>query len=240
MPPVPAEFLAELSDGSKIYLQYRETIGLSVLARGGFEDHEVQTLASFIGPNSVVVDVGANIGIMSIRLARALPSASIWAVEPVERNRVRLQKNATVNMLTNVEVIMAACANFDGEIEIVVPPDAAYATTTPSARRELAPANVAVVAARRLDGMWKDRGSPLVSVIKVDVEGGELSVLRGAQDLIRACRPIVMFEANDLQAKSEVEDWFQSMNYVLSRPLGFAPYNYLARPVDSDDTEALV
>ena len=79
----------------------------------------------------------------------------------------------------------------------------------------------------QLDHAWVSLDKPKVSVLKIDVEGGEVGVLQGAAELIQAQRPAILLEANfpkQLERFSSVLDVF---GYYATQPPGFMPWNYL-------------
>ncbi len=63
--------------------------------------------------------------------------------------------------------------------------------------------------------------------MKIDVEGAELSVLRGAEELIATCRPLLQVEANTAGALQELRAWVLPHGYRDAQPRGFMPWNYL-------------
>ena len=78
-----------------------------------------------------------------------------------------------------------------------------------------------------LDGLWSAHGEPEVSVVKVDVEGAEPAVLRGARRVLERWHPPILLEANDAAARDAQAAILAPLGYEPTQPDGFAPYNYL-------------
>ena len=82
------------------------------------------------------------------------------------------------------------------------------------------------VPATTLDEAWRGAGCPEVSFVKIDTEGGEEAVVRGAPELLTACRPVLLVEDRGGRAAAVLTTY----GYSASRPEGFAAGNYLFTP----------
>ena len=86
---------------------------------GNFEEQEIKVLCSFCKPGDCVVDIGANIGIFSLNLSRAVGSdGRVIAVEPDPDNLRFLKKNLEVNGCHNVIVVPCALGKDSGSGEL--------------------------------------------------------------------------------------------------------------------------
>ncbi len=230
LPPPPAAFVATFPGRARVRLGYRETLGLSTLVNHGFETAELECAAALTRPGAVAIDVGANVGIWSISLARAVqPDGLVWAFEPLESNARRLRENMALNRTRNIDVHCLAVGSARGEVELLVADDPAYASTTGLAPSRRA-VGVQVVPVVALDDVWRAAGSPDVSVVKVDVEGGELGVLRGAATLLEACRPALFVEAATQRQVLAVTACLRPLGYHRRQPPGFMTWNHLFLP----------
>jgi len=128
----------------------------------------------------VVADVGAFVGIYTIRAAKLIePSGRVIAVEPLPEHARLVARNATANSLANVRVVGACASDRWGEAELLVPLSPTNATLKPEYARAMGGAR----GKRRvrlfpLDVLLEAEG-PL-DLVKVDVEGSELDLLRGS------------------------------------------------------------
>ena len=230
LPPPPSGFEAELPGGARVFLHYREDIGLVTLLSGGFERVELELARRLARAGTTAVDVGANIGLYTAVLAGAVgPRGRVLAFEPEPESARRLEDNVARNGLTNVEVHQVALGDRPGELVLHLAADPAYHSTA-AVRERRASGESLRVQARTLDDVWGEAGSPTVSLVKVDTEGGELTALRGAERLLRAERPALLVEAREPQ----LEVWLRGLGYVPRRPDGFALGNTLFESGSSD------
>lgn len=89
--------------------QRDRVIGRKLALYGQYEEHEIRVLCSLVKPNDHVLDIGANIGIYSLYLSRAVgPNGRVVAVEPDPDNLAILRANLDVNGCENVTVLGCA------------------------------------------------------------------------------------------------------------------------------------
>jgi FkbM family methyltransferase len=180
-------------------------VGSTLLDSGTFASEEMQLLRSLVHslPDApLLLDIGANIGITSLVMAEAcLPkNGSVIAFEPQRIVFQMLCGNLALNSIDNVIAHNAAVGDYDGLIEI---PSLSYYQPASFGSLELGnqqnesigqvPQKVAGaerVSIAKIDSL----GLPKLNLIKVDVEGMELPVLRGAQQTFNKYRPIVLIE----------------------------------------------
>jgi hypothetical protein len=81
-----------------------------------------------------------------------------------------------------------------------------------------------------LDAEWIAAGRPEVSALKIDVEGGELDVLRGASELLASQRPAVLLEAWGAEQLQPIVALLAAVGYERHQPAGFEERNYLFLP----------
>lgn len=188
-------FLARLPGERVAELHFRETVGRSYLIFGGYEHVEVAILGRYAVASTTAVDVGANVGLLTIALADGVgASGAVWACEPVPSNVARLRRNIELNDLAQVEVIEVALGDATGSTPINLADDPAFHSVGDVFEGRSTGRRIDVPLAR-LDDLWEERGRPSVSVVKIDTEGTETAVLRGAVRLIRACKPCLVVEA---------------------------------------------
>lgn len=187
------------------------------LATGAYEPPVQEALAAQLRPGDVVLDVGANVGFISLLAARLVgPAGRVVAFEPVPANAGLARRNAARNGFGHVEVVQAAVGDRDGRCRLVLARHAggaalAGAPTPPDACGEL---EVALVT---LDGWLAARAGSLpgpVRLLKVDVEGAEEAVLRGAAALLRGQRPRVLLEV-DAAGPAAAEARYESCRALL-------------------------
>ncbi len=157
------------------------------LARGIVPQNEdISVLEKFITGDSVVADVGANIGTFSIPLSRK--AKEVLAFEPVPENVKWLEENIRANNVKNIVVFPIALGDKNAEVKMISHNDKEFSNFS---MREGKGTQVGT-----LDSIVQR-----VDVLKIDVEGCEPAVLRGAENIIRQYHPTILFEVSptDLQ-----------------------------------------
>ena len=229
LPAPPASFSLARPGGTTVSVYYREVIGLAALIHGRFEDAECRTLCAYAKRGTTTIDVGANAGIMAIPLSQAVgKDGRVIAVEPLRENVDRLEANARRSGLRNVVVVAVAASSSEGTVRLNLANDPAYASIVPV--QGYASGTSREVRASRLDTIWRESGGGDVSVVKIDVEGAEAQVLEGATELLTACRPAVMVEANDSDSLERLNAVLKPLGYTRLQQAGFMPWNHLFLP----------
>jgi FkbM family methyltransferase len=162
-------------------------------AFGSFEEHFAELFSCLVGPGDCCIDVGANVGVHTVRLAKLVGNrGEVIAIEPDEELAHRARRNILLNELSNVRVINAAASDKpDGQM-LLYRPDA---HDTNRARASLVQHSyltgvAATVPVATIDEIC----SGPVALIKIDVEGHEAAVVAGAATTIGRHSPSIIFE----------------------------------------------
>ncbi len=143
-------------------------------------------------PDGVVADIGGNIGTTALAFAAAVPKGRVHVFEPSPEMLVCLRRNIALSGADNVTVHPCGLADRStrANLQVAIPgnPGSAFLTETPAAQGT-------EVEVQRLDDVLAT--TPRLDFVKIDVEGLELQVLRGAEQVIRRHRPVVLFELNE-------------------------------------------
>ena len=185
LPPVWVD-LPSANDQVVDLLKYREP----------YEPHLQTLFRRYIRPTDTVVDVGANVGLHSVLFDTL--AARVLAFEPHPRIQHALRR--TISGLPRTRLIACALADFEGTAPFNVEGD--HTAGALSALGEL-------VQVRRLDDVLM--GDP-VHFMKVDVEGHEVGVFRGAERTLRAHRPVIVYEQLR-RAGSDAHDFLEPLGY---------------------------
>ncbi|MGE0057176.1 MAG: FkbM family methyltransferase [Dehalococcoidia bacterium] len=173
----------------------------------GMHEQEVQdAFASLIRSGMVVWDIGGHIGFTAMMASRLVGvEGQVHVFEPDEVNRERLVANLQLNNATNVVVHSEAVAWDDGT--------AFYHRHESSFMGSVdANANSGVpVDCASLDGLMQTLGVP--DVIKIDVEGLEVEVLKGGSRLLKEHAPRLIVEFSDANTFAEAAQAFQSYHF---------------------------
>lgn len=141
----------------------------------------------------VMFDVGANAGAISNEVGLACDNVLIKAFEPQTELAKLVGVSAALNGLSCIDVYPVAVGDIAGTINLYKPAHALHASTASSGEPGEKSVSCPII---RLDDLVKSGELPTPNLIKVDVEGGELNVLKGAQWLIAEYEPLIIFEAN--------------------------------------------
>lgn len=162
------------------------------LFREAYEPSVRFAIDRFVRTGSVCYDIGANQGLWSLRMAeRASSQGRVFAFEPVPANVRSLKENAALSGC-EIGVCAFALGDADGMVEMHLPPDVGSGSLAAQGQG----AERLTVQMRRLDDVWRLQGCPAVSLVKLDVEGAEVLVLKGASLFLASVLPVVCCEIN--------------------------------------------
>ena len=208
----------DLSDAVDHYLYFG-------LAEAGFD-----RLLALVKPDSRVIDVGANIGMLTLPLARAASTGRVVAFEPDPSNRARLEEHISMNAFGNVKVMALGLGSEQRVHRLykVVGSNAGMnriVLEDPSSDRF----PYSEIKVERLDGLLPSLGLDRVDLIKIDVEGFELEVLKGAEATLRDFHPTLFIELDDDNlgengsSAAQLIEWLVQRGYAVSAALSGQP-----------------
>ena len=223
--PIPDLVLAEMYGG------------YSLLLRPSLDEHERQlffdrtyepallaALDLVLRPGDVMVDVGANLGIMTLHAARAVgPTGTVVAIEPHPSTYARLIRHIRINRFDNIKPVqIAAGATVERRMLFDFP-------SVNIGRASLLAAEgggkqVGTVDVDSLDNILSWLGVEKVRMLKIDVEGFEPEVLRGASRIIRQ-GPIICMEVSAEVANTDANP-LAAHDIIMSTGL-FCAYTFL-------------
>ncbi len=156
----------------------------------------VRYLQAHIKRDALCLDVGANIGLVSIMLALCCPDGEVHSFEGSPKNARRLNRNLALNGIENCFVTEAAVGAREGRTRFRETPFAAGSHVAPGDPDTDLPATVIVVPTVTIDGYCRERLGRRIDFMKLDVEGSEPAVLAGARDTIARDRCPIYMEFN--------------------------------------------
>jgi len=171
--PLPTS-LVDIGDGLSLYVDDRDSLGLR--EHGCYEPYETGLLLALIGPGSVVLDIGANIGYHTVQFARAVgPSGRVYAFEPDPDNLRVLERNLHHNRLPNVTVVPKAVAASSGTLHL-------YRSNENRGDHRVYDSGDAREAIQISSMVIDDEFGDItghVSLVKLDIQGAEPHALQG-------------------------------------------------------------
>jgi FkbM family methyltransferase len=186
--------------GLKLHHHLAGDISFCTYVDGRYEPNEMHAVAGTLRPGMCFVDVGANQGLFTLLAAAAVgPSGTVHAFEPSPRERAHLQSNIELNSLTNVHVYPVALgsAHSTASLSVSDREHPGHNTLGGFSYRETSQAYSIEVAVQTLDEVVDREGLNRIDLMKIDVEGSETAVMRGAVETLRRFRPVIIAEANE-------------------------------------------
>ncbi len=219
--------VVRVGSGYWIRLDLADYVQRCIYFLGYYEAPLVHYILSLLHPDIVFVDVdvGAQVGQYTLLAAQAVGAKErVFSFEPEPRNFERLMTNIQLNGFTNVETHNCAIADFVGESSFYLEQpqqkdNANWGVYSLHRKAEWVQYQEIRVPVTTLDSALSS--AKRVDVIKVDVEGAELSVFRGAGNILRKFQPILIFEAEERNVQNfgystmELKEYVHSLGYSL-------------------------
>ncbi len=163
---------------------------------GTYEPELQHALRKLVPAGAVAYDVGANIGYVSLLLAKAAgPQGRVIAFEALPANQEQLHINVKLNgMEERITIVPAAVTRASGEVTFLVHDSPGMGKAAGSAGRTDEYRDEIRVQGISLDEFVYQQGNPPPSVIKMDIEGGEVMALPGMPRLLREHHPLMLME----------------------------------------------
>ena len=214
-------------DGLRIVITPGDETSRAVFVSGMYEPAVMLVLRRLLLRGAVFVDVGAQIGLYTLLGSRwTAGGGHVYSFEPSSRELAVLRENVELNDLRNVTVTAAAVHERAGRavLHIASADHRGQNTLASSFGYEgIEEDGQEAVDLVTLDDLWTARHWRRPDVIKIDAEGAELHVLRGAAGLLRDARPAVVFEVNETLLRAsgasvdEVGQFFKALDYQMYR-----------------------
>jgi FkbM family methyltransferase len=163
-----------------------------------FKDEGFETLINLIGTNSNIIDVGANIGTTAIQFANKAQNGVVYAFEPSISNYSKLIKHIKINKFTNIIPYNLGLGNENKKIKLYN-----LVSSNPGMkiilRNQESLGDFETIEIKKLDEIIDENIE--INFIKIDVEGFEFEVLKGAEKIIDKYKPTMFIELIDVYLK---------------------------------------
>lgn len=188
---LPDEYRLYRVDGGTIYLNIKESKMMFMRAVGLYEPNKHAAIKTLIKPGSIFVDIGANKGDFSLLAAKMLgDSGSVIAIEPEPDNMGWIERSVRENGYDNISLHQFAISDLNGYAKLFLGSKSGWHTLVQGqADRDRGEIEVET---RRLDDIIHADSPERPCMIKIDVEGAELSVLRGATHILSSRTDMVL------------------------------------------------
>ncbi|HEY1209752.1 MAG TPA: FkbM family methyltransferase [Terracidiphilus sp.] len=219
-----------LIGGGRMILDTNDHLAQQIRCEESFEP-EVRKAVERIASRGVnVIDIGANIGYYTILASKLIGSGNrVFSFEPQANIVAKLRRNVNLNDLHNVDIFPFALADKSGTVVFNIPPDGKEAYGSMHANGRFDVIKTVEVETKGLDEVLYNLGNPKIGLIKMDAEGAELLILRGATQLLSSPgRPDLIIEANEANCEPFGYCVFDLLQLVHS-------YGYRLRQLDNED-----
>jgi FkbM family methyltransferase len=207
----------------------------AVKVAGSYNEFDVKHLEHLIARDDICMDVGANVGMITLALSVLAPKGHVYAFEGSDETTRALSRTVEANRLTNVSaanVIVGRPAETVRFFDVAGMRSGGHFLPIDAAARVIhsghAGSGMSVSSTRSIDQLVDELKIPRVDFIKIDVEGAELDVLHGASNTLKEFAPLVNMEFNSYafthlreivprRALREILDTFDEVYYFKGR-----------------------
>lgn len=184
---------------------------------GTYEPELMRAIQDFVEPGTVVFDIGANLGYVSLAIARAVgPAGQVIAFEPLPANFGRLRVNLGLNPEgQRIRPAEAAVGARSTRTRFLAHPSGGMGKLEGSSGRRFEYADSMEVQEVCLDDWVYRGGEAAPALVKIDVEGGEAQALEGMARLLREARPQVLVELHGPEAAGGAQQQLLAADYRL-------------------------
>ena len=191
---------------------------------GDYEDKDIMdTFCSWLQPDTVLYDLGANVGYYAFIANRYISNGQIYSFEPLPANiavfESHLRLNKTKLSHNSIELLPYAVADADKEVVFSNNDKAIEGNTYIDSVMHADSSKNLVVKCFSIDSLI-NQGYKKPGVMKIDVEGAEYDVLRGAEQTLRTCMPNILLATHDCHlpgVQQQCVDFLQNLGYELTK-----------------------
>lgn len=227
----------DIGRGLRMHLDARDLVPRSIIANGVYEPRTTQAIEDHLAPGGAFIDVGAHIGFHSLRAAVKVGSQGrVISVEPNPDTLRELNRNIAASKAAGILVQPVACSDKESTLQLFAGSLANTGMSSLSkktAEAEGESGRQFQVRARPLDDIVAEAGLERLDALKIDVEGAEMMVLKGARKTIERFHPFLVMEVKEEQLvamgtnKAAVFAFLQELGYTPGRAIeGNVEFDY--------------
>jgi len=183
-------------DGVVCFINTKDLIGWKIFFFGEYEGETNRILAKHIKKGDVVIEAGANMGSETLLLSGLVGDGHVYAFEPNPYTFDRLKINVSINELRNVSIYEWALGEKNGEISFNIFPKTFCNPGMSSKYIQMDNTRKIDVIQKTIDSFVQENNVKKVDFIKMDIQGGEMDAILGANDTIAKFMPTIFAEAS--------------------------------------------
>jgi FkbM family methyltransferase len=210
---IPFKFILQKLLGFDNYLFLFSIFSISRL-RLSSQDKAFTHFISMIPKDGNILDIGSNIGITAVPLAKKVLRGQVFCFEPIPQNIKTLKKITEHYQLSNVKIFETALGEKHGTLNMVMPvifnvkfQGFSHVVEKESDRQK---GDLFTVAVNRLDDIPELQTLPKISAMKVDVENFEYYVFKGATEILKKHKPVIFCELWDNEKRAITIDYLKN------------------------------
>ena len=224
--------------GIRYQVDLAEGIDLSLFLFGHYQKHVTQNNLYSLPQNCVVMDVGANFGVISLSMMNQYPSAKIYAFEPTDYAFKKLKINIDLNpeVRNHIKPFQLFVSDYEDS-----PKESHVYSSWRVDRlvREIHPIHCGILKSAScktvtIDGFVCDNNIDRLDLIKIDTDGNELSVLKGAKEVLCDFRPVIVFEIATYLLDENQESFYEDFLKLMT-PIGYKVFDSVSRCQVTDE-----
>jgi len=199
------------------YLFVFSLFTITRIQTGGYEKAFCH-FADMIPDDGAILDIGANIGIMTVTLAKKHPKSVIYAFEPIAHNRKALQRVTGFYRLKNINIFSQALGNENGEVAMIMPRlggSRMQGLSHVIESTEPEEGEVYTIPIQRLDDIPELTNLSKINAVKIDVENFEYFVLKGGEALLLKHKPLVFCELWNNERRALCLSFMKKLGYTI-------------------------
>lgn len=222
--------LRKLINGSMISLDISEKTQRSIYSAKVYERNLTRFVVAHLTGGDTFIDIGANVGYFTLLAAQAVGSAGrVVACEPEHENFKLLERNIELNHYENVTPLRVAIGEGDGEVTLNINPlnrggnsvlpfneyhSGKHYYKKDDIERRFGPALQQRVPIKSLDGLISENQLAHIKIIKIDVEGYEEAVIKGAENILKdRVAEYFICELSNKETRGNIIDTFKQSGY---------------------------
>jgi FkbM family methyltransferase len=188
---IPDGYFAFRYPGGRIYWNPKHSPGMLARALGLYENDKMNAVFRLLKPSATFIDVGGNVGDYSLLAARIIgDTGRVICFEPEPTNCHWIERSIELNGYRNISLYALALSDANGEASLYLGTQCGFHSLLKDQPERQA--GVIQVKTRTLDSVLHEIGWGTVDMMKIDVEGAELQVLRGARGTLEMNPQVIL------------------------------------------------